>query len=157
MIILLILKLQKILIIFLAQIVSTHLNKLTVPNSSSNINSINGALNFLYFGVFLIVALYHLWLYIFRTEDISKLYLGCLCIIMSLRALIVGNKYFLFLYPTLNYTLVIKLQYLTIYLAVFFMLSFMFILFKESSSKTINNICKLFCLFFIATKIKLCQ
>ena len=129
------------------------LNKLNVPTSSSNINSKNGVLNFLYFGVFLIVALYHLFLYIFRTEDISKLYFGCLCIIMSLRTLIVGNKYFLSLYPTLNYTLVIKLQYLSIYLAVFFILSFMFILFKESSSKTINNICKLFCLFFIATTI----
>ncbi|MBU3097957.1 diguanylate cyclase [Clostridium sp. DSM 17811] len=129
------------------------LNKLNVPTSSSNINSKNGVLNFLYFGVFLIVALYHLCLYIFRTEDISKLYFGCLCIIMSLRTLIVGNKYFLSLYPTLNYILVIKLQYLSIYLAVFFILSFMFILFKESSSKTINNICKLFCLFFIATTI----
>ncbi|MBU3176183.1 diguanylate cyclase [Clostridium estertheticum] len=129
------------------------LNKLAAPTSSSNINSKNGVLNFLYFGVFLIVALYHLCLYIFRTEDISKLYFGCLCIIMSLRTLIVGNKYFLSLYANLNYTLVLKLQYLTLYLTVFFMFSFMFIVFKESSSKTINNICKFFCLFLIATTI----
>lgn len=129
------------------------LNKLTSPNSYPSINSKNGVLNFLYFGVFMIVALYHLCLYIFRTEDISKLYFGCLCIIMSLRSLVVGNKYFLSLYSNVDYTLVLKLQYLTLYLAVFFIFSFTFIVFKESSSKIINNICKLFCLFFTATTI----
>ncbi|MCB2353274.1 diguanylate cyclase [Clostridium estertheticum] len=129
------------------------LNKLTSPNSYPNINSKNGVLNFLYFSVFIIVALYHLWLYIFRTEDISKLYFGCLCIIMSLRSLVVGNKCFLSLYANVDYTLVLKLQYLTLYLAFFFIFSFTFIVFKESSSKIINNICKLFCLFFTATTI----
>ena len=53
------------------------------------------ALEIFYFGVLLIMGLYHLWLYTFRTNDASKLYFGALCIIISLRALIVGNKYFL--------------------------------------------------------------
>ncbi len=89
------------------------------------------ALEFFYFAVLLIMGLYHLLLYIFRTDDASKLYFGALCITISLRALIIGNKYFLSLHNNLSYSLDLKLEYLTFYAAVYFMLSYIFVIFKE--------------------------
>lgn len=111
------------------------------------------ALDFFYFGILLITGLYQLWLYVFKTDDISKFYFGALCIVISLRSLIIGNKYFLSLFDNLSYNLDLKLQYLTFYAAIYFMISYMCVVFKESSSKIINNICKLFCLLFIVTTI----
>jgi|GEM_PF-2722070 len=111
------------------------------------------ALEFFYFAVLLIMGLYHLFLYIFRTEDESKLYFGALCITISLRALIIGNKYFLSLYNNLSYSQGLKLEYLSFYAAVFFMLGYVFVVFKENSSKTITKICKYYCLFFIVVTI----
>lgn len=117
----------------------------------TNKNYASIALAFFYFGVLLIMGLYHLWLYIFKTDDVSKLYLSALCIIISLRALIVCNNCFLVLYSNLSYSLNLKLQYLTIYGAVYFMLSYMCVTFRKSSSKIINKLCKYFCMFFIVT------
>jgi len=111
------------------------------------------ALEFFYFAVLLIMGLYHLFLYIFRTEDKSKLYFGSLCITISLRALIIGNKYFLSLYNHFSYGLDLKLEYLTFYAAAYFMLGYIFVVFKKNSSKIINNIFKYFCLFFIAITV----
>ncbi|MCB2293381.1 diguanylate cyclase [Clostridium algoriphilum] len=111
------------------------------------------ALNFFYFGVLLITGLYHLWLYFFKTEDSYKLYIGALCIIISLRALFVGNSFFLSLYSNLTYGLDFKLEYITFYAAAYFMLGYMCVVFKENSSKIINKVCKLFCSVFIVSTI----
>ena len=107
------------------------------------------ALEIFYFSVLLIMGLYHLWLYIFRTEDASKLYFGALSITISLRALMVGSKYFLTLYDNISYVLALRLEYLTFYAAVYFMVSYIYVIFKEYCSKKIITACKLFCLFFI--------
>jgi diguanylate cyclase (GGDEF)-like protein len=111
------------------------------------------ALEIFYFGVLLIMGLYHLWLYAFRTDDASKLYFGILCIIISIRSLIVGNKYFLSLYDNLSYTLALKLEYLTFYGAVYFMIVYLTIFFEKEVPRVIVKLCKYFCLFFIITTI----
>ena len=111
------------------------------------------ALEIFYFGVLLIMGLYHLWLYVFRPEDVSKLYFGALCIIISFRALIVGNRYFLTLNNSLSYHLALKLEYLTFYGAVYFMLSYIHAVFKKESSTKVIKSSKLLCFFFIVITI----
>ncbi|MFT5874054.1 MAG: diguanylate cyclase (GGDEF)-like protein [Clostridium sp.] len=111
------------------------------------------ALKYFYFGVLLIMALYHIWLYSFRTDDVSKLYFGALCIVISLRALIIGDNYFLTSYNSLSYNLVLKLEFLTFYAAIYFILSYICAVFKNDFSKNINKSCKYFCIFFIVTTI----
>lgn len=108
------------------------------------------ALEIFYFGVLLIMGLYHLWLYTFRTNDSAKLYFGALCIIISLRALLVGSKYFLTLYDNISYPIALRLEYLTFYGSCFFMISYVYVFFKENFSKKIIIFAKFFCLFFIA-------
>ncbi|MGH4140338.1 diguanylate cyclase [Clostridium sp.] len=111
------------------------------------------ALEFFYFGVLLIMGLYHLWLYSFRTNDTSKLYFGSLSIILSLRALIVGNNYFLTIYDNLSYNWALKLEYITFYAGVYFMLSYIYVIFKDNYSNIIRKGCKLLCVLFIAITI----
>ncbi|MGV8983464.1 diguanylate cyclase [Clostridium sp.] len=111
------------------------------------------ALEIFYFGVLLIMGLYHLWLYSFSTTDTSKLYFGNLCIILSLRALIVGNNYFLTMYDKLSYSWYIKLEYITFYAGVYFMLSYIYIIFKDDCSIIIRKSCKLLCFLFIVATI----
>jgi diguanylate cyclase (GGDEF)-like protein len=111
------------------------------------------ALEIFYFGVLLIMGLYHLWLYTFRTTDASKLYFGALCITVSLRSLMIGNKYFLTLYDNISYAVTLKLEYLTFYAAVYFMLHYVYLFFKVDSSKKVVIVCKSICLLFIITNI----
>ncbi|MCJ7691250.1 MAG: 7TM-DISM domain-containing protein, partial [Clostridiaceae bacterium] len=119
----------------------------------SNKRDASIALEVFYFGVLLIMGLYHLWLYTFRTDDVSKLYFGALCITVSLRALMIGNKYFLTLYPGLSYSFALRLEYLTFYAAVYFMLCYVYNFFKEDFSEKVLVFFKFFCLFFIIATI----
>ena len=111
------------------------------------------ALEIFYFGILLIMGLYHLWLYAFRIDDTSKLYFGFLCIIESLRALTAGNKYFLTLYDNVSYSLALKLEYLSFYAAVYFILIYTCLIFKQKYSKKIIKCFNFFFLFFIITTI----
>ena len=111
------------------------------------------ALEIFYFGVLLIMGLYYLWLHTFKTDDTSKFYFGILSIIISFRALLVGNRYFLSLYSNLHYTIALKLEYLTFYMAIYFMLSYICGIFKEECSEKIIKSYKLFCVFLIAITI----
>ena len=111
------------------------------------------ALNFFYFGVLLLMGLYHLWLYIFRTDDVSKLYFGSFCIIISLRTLLACNKCFLSLQYNLSYILALKLEHLTFIAGVYFILSYMLVVFKQKPSNRIKRGVKLFFLFFSVTTI----
>ncbi|MBZ9609274.1 diguanylate cyclase [Clostridium estertheticum] len=111
------------------------------------------ALEFFYFGILLIMGLYHLWLYAFRIDDTSKLYFGIFFIIASLRALTVGNNYFLTLYDNVSYSLALKLDYLTFYAAVYFILIYTCVVFKGNYSKKIIIIYNFFFLFFIVTTV----
>lgn len=124
---------------------------LGTQSQMSNKRESSIALEIFYFGVLLIMGLYHLWLYAFRTEDLSKLYFGALCLTLALRALIMGNKYLLTMCNGLSYGFSLKLEYITFYAAVYFMISYIYVIFKDNYSKIIRNICKLFCLFFIIT------
>ncbi|MBW9149274.1 diguanylate cyclase [Clostridium sp. CM028] len=111
------------------------------------------ALEFFYFGILLIMGLYHLWLYAFRIDDTSNLYFGIFCIIASLRALTVGNNYFLTLYDNVSYSLALKLDYLTFYAAVYFILIYTCVVFNLNYSKKIIIIYNFFFLFFIVTTV----
>jgi len=111
------------------------------------------AINFFCFGVLFIIGLYHIWLYIFRSYDFSKFYFGVLSILLSLRPLIVGDKYFLSIYNKLSYSLTLKIEYITFYATIYFIISYVCVVFKKTSSNTINKILKLFCLFFIIITI----
>jgi PAS domain S-box-containing protein len=69
-------------------------------------------------GSILLMALYHLGLFIVRKEDHSPLYFGIFCFLMALRSLTTGGRYLILAFPDLSWELMIKLEYLSFYLCV---------------------------------------
>jgi PAS domain S-box-containing protein len=69
-------------------------------------------------GSILIMALYHLGLFSVRKKDRSSLYFSIFCFLIALRLLTTGGRYLILLYPNMSYELMIKLEYLSFYLAV---------------------------------------
>ncbi|MCP4137768.1 MAG: SpoIIE family protein phosphatase [bacterium] len=70
------------------------------------------------FGSILIMALYHLGLFILRRNDRSPLYFGIFCSFMACFVLVTGEQYFTLLFPRAPWELMLKLEYLSYYLCV---------------------------------------
>ncbi|MGL1890045.1 MAG: adenylate/guanylate cyclase domain-containing protein [Spirochaetaceae bacterium] len=68
------------------------------------------------FGSIIIMAFYHFGLYILRKKDKSPLYFGFICLLICLRILIKGEDFLVSIYPTLNWEIARKVEYLTLYL-----------------------------------------
>lgn len=70
------------------------------------------------------VGLYHLAIYGFRKEDTSSLYFGLLCTFIGARTLLVGERFFVYLFPRFNWELDYKLQTLAFYFTVALIITF---------------------------------
>jgi hypothetical protein len=79
------------------------------------------------FGSLLIMGLYHFVLYALRRKDISPLYFGTFCLLVSLRNLLVGEITLLYFFPQVTQEFALKMEYLTFYLGITFF-SYSFIL-----------------------------
>ncbi len=101
------------------------------------------------FGILFIMGFYHLAIYSFRQKDKSPLWFGLFCLDISLRTLVTGENYLLDLVPSLDYSLIMKLDYLTMPIGVILFLLFMISLFPEETYSVINKICLFSSLFFV--------
>ena len=94
--------------------------------------------NFFLFGGILIMGLYHIGLFIFRTKDKSNLFFGIFCFLIAIRSLVTGERYLINVFPDFNWEIHTKLAYLTFYLGVpIFTLYFRYIFPKEFSKHVI--------------------
>lgn len=76
------------------------------------------AFDFFLLGGILVMAIYHLALFLAKRKFRSTLYFGVLCCLIALRLLTTGQKSILQIIPSLNWDLLVKLEYLSFYLAV---------------------------------------
>jgi PAS domain S-box-containing protein len=84
-------------------------------------------------GSIFIIALYHFGLYILRRKDRSNFYFGVFCILLFIRLLSTEERYFIHFFPTLSWEWMVKLEYLSFYLAVPAFVRFMRFLFRGFS------------------------
>jgi signal transduction histidine kinase len=89
------------------------------------------------FGSILIMAVYHFGLFALRRKDRSTLYFGLFCLLIAIRILSTGERYFLKLFPTLDWEIFVKIEYLTYYLAVLAFVHFFNVLFHHRLLKVI--------------------
>jgi PAS domain S-box-containing protein len=85
------------------------------------------------FGSILIMGLYHLGLFTLRRKDRSPLYFSIFCFVVAVRLLVTGERYLVYLFPDTNWEILIRLEFLTVYLAVPVFTLFMRSLFEEFS------------------------
>ncbi|HVO68021.1 MAG TPA: PAS domain S-box protein [Syntrophales bacterium] len=75
-------------------------------------------LDFFLLGGSFIMAIYHLALFLARRKIRSTLYFGILCFLIGLRLFTTDQRYILQILPSLNWDMLVKLEYLSFYLAV---------------------------------------
>lgn len=85
----------------------------------------------LLFGALIFIGAYHLALFFFRRKNDSPLYFGLFCILVGIRTLLVGECVFIYLFPGFHWEIAHKIQTLTFYLGVPFILMFFLSVFPK--------------------------
>ena len=90
---------------------------------------------FFLFGGLIIMGLYHLGLFVIRRKDPSALYLGLFCLIIAIRPMITGEYFFIQHFPDFNWEVMLKLEYLSLYMGVFLFATFLHSVFPDEFSR----------------------
>ncbi|MCB1200744.1 MAG: hypothetical protein KDK41_08870 [Leptospiraceae bacterium] len=69
-------------------------------------------------GAFIVMGLYHLALYFYRRKDWAAFNFGLLCLIMSLRTALTGERLLIETLPTIPWIIFLKLEYLSFYILI---------------------------------------
>lgn len=111
------------------------------------------------FGSLLIMGMYHLFLFIFRTKNTSPLYFGLFCLLVSIRTLLTGERFFIYLFPNFDWEVAHKIQTMSFYLGVpIFTTFFMSVFTKYFNLKLIRTIQIIgiaFCLLILLTPARI--
>lgn len=117
-------------------------------NQISELRTRNLALELFLFGSLFIIGFYHLGLFIFRTKDKSTLYFGIYALLIAIRTVLVGEIYFINLFPNFSWELAHKLQTSAYYLGVPLLFMFLKSVYPEDVSKKIYSFIKYFAFSF---------
>jgi len=110
-------------------------------------------------GGLVIMAVYHIGLYLLRRKERFTLFCALLCLLIALRSSVTGEIIILDLFPGFSWHLLYILQYLAFYLAVPVFVHFMYLLYPGELSRRYASFCwgmaVVFSLPVITTPIKL--
>ncbi|MBP7282270.1 MAG: SpoIIE family protein phosphatase [Leptospiraceae bacterium] len=96
---------------------------------------------FFMFGSLSIMSFYHFGLYILRRKDRSTFYFGMICLTISLRILLTGERFiFNLLDDSIFWSSLVKLEFMTVYLTAPFFVLFLESMYPEDSVKIISKI-----------------
>jgi PAS domain S-box-containing protein len=70
------------------------------------------------FGSIFIMALYHFCLFTLKKKERTFLYFSIFCFLVTLRLLATGEKYIIHFFPNIPWELLVKMEYLSFYLAI---------------------------------------
>lgn len=98
------------------------------------------AFQLLLVGGFLALGIHYLGLYFVRRKEPYSVYFALACLLMALRLLLVGEIYFIQMFPLFNWEWELKLEYLTYYLSMLSLLLLLEALFPDEVSSLIRNI-----------------
>ena len=96
---------------------------------------------------FFIIGLYNLGLYMVRKKDLSPLYFSIFCFLVAFGLLTTGGRYLRLFFPDISYQLMLKLEYLSFYLAVPAFVLFMQSFFPKFSKRVLHLIVLLAAIF----------
>ncbi|MDT8861169.1 sensor histidine kinase [Alkalihalobacillus sp. MEB130] len=81
--------------------------------------------NLFLFGCFLIIAIYHISIYMYRREEVTSFVFGLFSLLIGIRMLLIDQAFLVTLFPTLNWGLEMRLEYVTNYGGFFLFLIFL--------------------------------
>lgn len=110
-------------------------------------------------GSILIMAIYHVILYLFRTRDLAPLFFGLLCVVVGMRIPLSGEKLVYEVFPSIPWVVATKIEYLNLVLIIPFVAMFFYRLYREYMSsifiKVLNAVSIALFLFILFTRAKL--
>ncbi|HHY40143.1 MAG TPA: diguanylate cyclase [Syntrophaceticus sp.] len=92
------------------------------------------------FGSLIIIGIYHITLFFFIKKDKAPLYFGLFCSLIGIRTLLVGESFFIYLFPDFSWEAAQKFQTLAFYLGVPLIIMFFNSLFPEDFQAKITKI-----------------
>lgn len=97
------------------------------------------ALDIFLLGVLLIMASYHLGMFVFRSNDKSNLYFALTLIFTGIFSSTAGEILLMKIIPGLNWQILLKTSYLSNYLRLLFFLLFIYFSFKDQFNRVFTN------------------
>lgn len=94
---------------------------------------------FFLIGSIAIIGMYHLSHYFLIRNDISQLYFGLFCFIISLRTGVTSERYFMDMLPGLSYQIWQKIEFFTFYAGIVFFGEYSYHVFQKVYSKWFNR------------------
>ncbi|MFB4324497.1 ATP-binding protein [Priestia sp. BR_2] len=95
-------------------------------------------------GSLLVIAVYHVILYVLRRNDVTPLYFGLFCMCMAVRTMLVGSRFILEIFPAFSWVWFAKVSYLTIYVGELFLISYIYHLFPQFLSRKVWRLTQFF-------------
>lgn len=119
-------------------------------NEISLLRDKNIALQLLVVGSLIIMGLYNIFIFILRRRLLYTMFLGILCLIFGVRTLLVGETFFLSLFPNFPWELQVKLEYLPTVFGLLILVKYIHELYKENKFIIFERIVMILSLLFAA-------
>ncbi|TAH29916.1 MAG: hypothetical protein EAZ06_04990 [Cytophagales bacterium] len=98
------------------------------------------AIDLILTGCFMIMAVYHLGMFLLRRKDLAAFYFSWVNFFFALRTLLTDEKYLLHLFPTLSWDFTYRLESISIYAALIFYVMFFRAMYKDDFARWSKNI-----------------
>ncbi|MCG8337046.1 MAG: HD domain-containing protein [Proteobacteria bacterium] len=99
-------------------------------------------------GCILIMGLYHLGLFLNRKKDTSALHFGFFCLIIAVRTLTLGERYFVSLFSIDSWEVLHTIEFLTFYTAVMAFATFLYTLYPREFNKALLRLVQVISILF---------
>ncbi|TAG85496.1 MAG: hypothetical protein EAZ20_14995, partial [Bacteroidetes bacterium] len=97
------------------------------------------AIDLILAGCFIIMAVYHLGMFLLRRKDLSAFYFGWVNFFFALRTLLTDEKYLLHLFPNLAWDFTFRIEHISVYAALIFYVLFFRAMYKDDFSRWAKN------------------
>jgi len=119
------------------------------PDDLTTLRQNRLSLDLILYGAIVMMALYNLITWATRTKNLSGLYLGLFCLVISARILLVDERYLNQVFPTLGWSLLTRFEYFTWMISIPIFLNFIRSMFPTEVSilalRTLWGLSALFC------------
>lgn len=116
----------------------------------------NLAFELVLFGSLMVMSFYHFGLFVLRRTDRFTLYFALVCLIVAVRTVVVGERFFIWMFPDFNWEIFQKAEYLSLYLAVpsfYFFVSSLYSEISQRIGKLLLGFSILISLFALVTPV----
>ncbi|MFC1617256.1 response regulator [Candidatus Margulisiibacteriota bacterium] len=98
------------------------------------------ALDLFIFGSIFIISLYHLALFLFQRKEYAFLFFGLMSFITAIAQIVNNTKYLVAIFPNISWELIVKIDFLTVWLMIFFFLKYIQFTFPKDINKLLIKI-----------------